>query len=234
MEKSKSEWVHCNNCAGKKRHELLHHEDIRWSEHIDKEFTIKGGDIYDLLKCCGCDRVTLRHKSWHSEDYDHETDRPYIDIQYYPPPSFRKPPKWLSDLLFVCEFEDTIEGLIREIYIALQNDATKLAVMGIRALIETVMIDKVGDNGSFGNNINVFHQEGYISTKQREVLESLLEAGHATIHRVYKPDKKDVRRLMDIAENIIETIYMNEYRAKSVAEKVPARMKSKKKEKMTL
>lgn len=228
MEEIKSEKIHCNNCGGKTRHELLHHEDITWSEDIDKDFTINSADSYDLLKCCGCNRVTLRHQSWHSEDLDPENGRPYVDVTYYPSPSFRKQPKWLSEFIFVCNFDDTIADLIREIYIAIQNDATRLAVMGIRALIENVMIDKIGDQGNFGNNLKAFCKEGYISSRQYEILESLLDAGHAAIHRAYKPEGKHVPHLMDITENIIETIYMNEYRIKSIEGKVPSRRQSNK------
>jgi hypothetical protein len=38
-------------------------------------------------------------------------------------------------------------SLLEEIYIATQNNLPRLAIMGIRALLEHIMIDKVTDQG---------------------------------------------------------------------------------------
>lgn len=67
---------------------------------------------------------------------------------------------------------------------ALQHDLPALAVMGIRALLEAVMISKAGDHGTFSENIAEFEKLGYVSKLQRARLETILEAGHATIHRL--------------------------------------------------
>ena len=223
------EWVHCNLCSGKKRHETLYHKEFSWSEDIDNRYTINGSDTYDLLKCCGCESVLFRKRSWFSEDYDPETGRPEISTKFYPPPTFRESPRWLSNFFPFNEIDENISDLIREIYIALQNEAPRIAVMGIRALLETIMIDKVGDQGTFGNNMQKFMKEGYISEKQKDVIDTVLEAGHASMHRSYKPTKNDVVPLMDITENIIETIYINESKIKGYKDKLPKRSKTNKK-----
>ena len=218
-------WIHCNNCSGQKNHELLFHKKISWSEDIDEDFTLYGEDIYDLFKCCGCDSVVFRHQSSNSENYDPVTGKSVIYTRYYPPPTFRNLPRWIKDFPFIDDIEDSIFGLMHEINVALQNDAPRLATMGIRALLEIIMIDKVGDKGSFSANLKAFQEEGYISKKQKEVIEPILEAAHATMHRAFKPDKKDVVQLMDVTESIIETIYINEDRVKSLAKKIPPRNK---------
>ena len=195
---------------------------------IDRDYYIYGSDVYDLFKCCGCDSVVLRHRSSSSEDIDPVTGAEEIYTRYYPPPTFRKLPSWINELFLLNESEDTISDLMHEINIALQNNAPRLATMGIRALLEMVMIDKVGDKGSFNANLKAFQDEGYISTKQKEVIEPVLEAGHATMHRAFKADKRDVVHLMDVTESIIETIYINESRVKRLAKKIPPRSKKNK------
>ncbi len=221
-------WEHCNHCSGKKKHEVLYHKEIKWSENLSEDFSIDGSNIYDLLQCLGCESVQLRHQSWFSEDCDPRTGRPEVTIRQYPPPTFRPSPSWLSDLL-LSNIDESIEGFILEIYIALQNNAPRLAVLGIRALLETIMIDKIGDQGTFVENVNVFEKEGFISKKQKEVLEPILEAGHAAMHRGYKPNKNEVARLMDVTENIIETIYVNEQRIKGLSDKIPPKKRRAKK-----
>jgi len=226
----KSAWHHCNVCGGRKRHWVLYDEKDRWDEDIDEGFHIEGEDKYTLFRCCGCENVSFQHSSWRSDGLNSDGE-PYTTILNYPPPSFRKQPRWLTDLMFATDFDDTIEDLIREIYIALQNAAPRLAVMGIRALLELAMIDKVGDQGSFSKNIKTFEEKGFVSLKQREILEQVLEAGHATMHRAFKPSKHIVGILMDITESVIEATYLNEFRAKGIVDKVPPRPKKDKREK---
>ena len=222
---TETERVHCNRCGGQRRHELLHKEEFEWEEDIGDGMIISGANIYELLKCRGCDHVVVRHKSWFSEDFDPDSGQPVVNTILYPPATYRKQPDWLTELLFVSLFDDSIQSLVEEIYIALQNDAPRLATMGIRALLEKIMIDKVGDKGNFRSNLDAFQGAGFISESQREVIEPVLDAGHATIHRGFKPNKKDVGLLMDITESVIESIYINAYRAKGFKEKIPPRKK---------
>jgi hypothetical protein len=85
------------------------------------------------------------------------------------------------------------------------------------------MIDKVGDCGTFKSNLDAFEQQGFVSQSQRTVLASVLEAGHATIHRAFSPSRQELVALIDITENVIESIYLNELRAAKIAGKVPPR-----------
>lgn len=85
------------------------------------------------------------------------------------------------------------------------------------------MIEKIGDNGSFKKNLNQFHEQGYISKIQKDVLEPILDAGHATIHRNFDPSSKDIEILVDVTESIIEAVYVNENKAKQIQKNVPPR-----------
>ena len=101
-----------------------------------------------------------------------------------------------------------------------------LATMGIRALIENIMIENIGDQGTFGKNLDKFEVEGFVSKIQKEAIKSVLEAGHATIHRNFKPTKENLTQLMDITENIVESIYINKINASKII--VPPRSKQSK------
>jgi DNA-binding PadR family transcriptional regulator len=116
-------------------------------------------------------------------------------------------------------------GLLSEIYTALQNDARRLAAMGVRSLIEHIMIAKVGDQGSFVRNLEKFETDGYVSPRQREQVEAILEAGHATTHRNFKPSRYDLITLVDIAESIVQTVYVHEDQVAALRKRVPPREK---------
>ncbi len=100
-----------------------------------------------------------------------------------------------------------------------------LASMGVRALLELVMIDKVGDMGSFKGSLAEFTKQGFVSAKQAEILETVLETGHATIHRSFRPDSADLDTCIDIAEGVLLSVYVHPDQAALLATRVPKREK---------
>src|SRR5258708_15116189 len=173
--------ANCNKWKGEKGHDGVDGEERTWEERYDEYSSIDGGDLYELLRCRGCANITLRHQSWFSEDEG-------VKTTYYPPAIARHPPKWLHDIKQPLDFNDSpIEELLTEIYTALQNNSRRLAAMGVRALLEHIMIDKVRDRGTFRGNIQAFHGAGYLSPKTRDNLEAILLVGHAAMHRGLNP-----------------------------------------------
>ena len=178
---------------------------------------MSGSDTYETLKCLGCENIRLRHTSSFSED-DEAT------INYFPPAIFRQQPAWFNELWRELSGEDDfVEKLLKEIYVALRNNLPSLAAMGVRSLIEKVMVSKTADKGTFAKNLDEFEQLGYVSRIQRERLEAILEAGHATIHRAFTPSTQDVITLVDLAEHIVETVYLHESKIKDLKKRVPPR-----------
>lgn len=214
--------AHCNDCGGEKNHRVLHTQKTTW-EDDDGMAGVHGGTTYEMLQCAGCDKVVLREREWCSED--HPQDEPRVN--FYPPSTFRPAPKWLTE--FYLEFppgQDLLHDLLKEVYVALQNDQPYLAAMGIRALLEQIMITKCGDQGTFKKNLDACEGKGLVSALQRERLETVLEVGHAAIHRGYKPSKEDLMTLVDLTEVIVQTIYLHGSKVEDLKKKIPARKKS--------
>lgn len=214
---------HCNRCGGEKNQSVLHSVRDDWSENIgtpEEPGPIQRGfEDYKLLRCRGCDSVSLRHESW-SNDYGPESY-----ISYYPSARSRNLPEWIEGeygLRFILS-QTFVPNLLRQIYSAYHAGSYALAAMGIRALVEQVMIDKVGDNGTFIANLSKFHDAGYLSSAQRNFLEVTLELGHAAIHRGYEPTAEDIRRSLDMTEPILETVYIHEGHAEHLQKSVPKR-----------
>lgn len=185
------------------------------------EVDVSGTDSYEMLKCCGCDRIKLRHTSTFSEA-DEE------NVSYFPPAIFRRRPDWFYQLPHERAVKDGfVRALLEEIYVALQNDLPTLATMGVRSLLEKIMISRIGDNGTFGKNLGEFEKSGHVSTLQRERLETILEVGHAAMHRVYTPKIKDVVMLLDITEHIVESVFLHDSKIDELKKRVPARVKGK-------
>jgi hypothetical protein len=176
-------------------------------------------DRYYFLACAGCDAVSMANV-WDTGDGEDQA-------RYYPSPISRKPPDWLFRLRFLFGNSETPLGeLLHEIYEAVQGKQHRLALMGIRAFFEQLMIAKVGDQGTFNRNLNKFLEEGFIAKIQLTAIEHILESGHAAIHRGYKPVEHDLNTALNIVEAITETIYFHEEEAKEVASRVSPRLKA--------
>src|SRR5690606_7633566 len=105
-----------------------------------------------------------------------------------------------------------------------QNDSRRLAVMGIRAALEVVMIDKVDDQGTIGKNVAAFLKAGYVPPVSHDLFRStLIEAGHAAMHRSYQPTQEHLEVLLDLTESLIATIYVHPNSAAKVQAKLPKR-----------
>lgn len=207
--------AHCNKCGGDRNHEVLHSEKSEWEDKVNP---VSGDDTYETLKCLGCDNIKLRHTSSCSAVDENI-------INYFPPAIFRRTPEWFDELWSELHLDyKFVEILLKEVYVALQNNLPSLAAMGIRSLIEKVMVSKTGDQGGFVNNLAAFEKLGYVSRIQRERLETILEAGHATIHRTFIPSTKDVITLVDLTEHIVETVYLHEAKVDELKKRVPPRL----------
>jgi hypothetical protein len=63
--------------------------------------------------------------------------------------------------------------------------------MGIRSLLEHLMITQVGDSGTFKGKLAKLRDQGLISLVQYDALNTLIHAGHAATHRFFNPTSKN-------------------------------------------
>lgn len=216
--------AHCNTCFGEKNHELLHVEESKETELMAEDIVFYSGESFELLKCGGCNSIKLRHNNWHSAECDDDGNY-VIHTTYFPPSVSRREPDWMS----FCLDPRTPEFLFREVYIALQNDCRRLAAMGVRSIIEYIMVEQIGgDYYSFEKNLENFQEGGFISVKQKEILETIIDAGNATTHRGFEPSAIDLSNLLEIAESLYETVYLHQSRADSLKKRIPPKQPRKK------
>jgi Domain of unknown function (DUF4145) len=216
---------HCNQCLGLKNHVIVHSEQTRWDEQIDENppVFIDGGDIWDLMRCLGCDAVRLKHRSWFSEATD-ESGNPAIEVEFFPPTITRQKPQWRRQFLPFSQYLNSLNGLSDEIYGALAAGSYRLATMGIRALAERVMIEQIGDKGRFVDTVQAFFEAGHVAPNQQEIFKNtLIEAGHAAMHRGFEPSADTVNTLLDIIEGVIHSIHYAPMLAAQVRKTIPSR-----------
>ena len=132
---------------------------------------------------------------------------PVVETSSAPPNDRRVPPFWLDEMRQRAKLDQFATIVLWQVYVAVNNGAFELAAMGIRAVWERLMIEQIGDRGSFAKNLEAFEQSGAITSKQRQALETVLDAGHAAIHRAFRPTEQDVFILLDVTEGLLQPLY---------------------------
>lgn len=104
--------------------------------------------------------------------------------------------------------DDVKQALIGEINIAMINNLTALPTIGLRTLIDIVMVEKIGDVGTFNKKLEQFEKNGFATKNQIQLLAKVLDAGNASAHRAYFPNKEDIRTCVDVVKHLLHGIYI--------------------------
>lgn len=209
--KKKEEWTHCNKCGDNTKHRIVavRVQDSS-GETSDPNIEVWSRTVYEMLECGGCESVILKRTSSFSEIDE-------IEETYFPPAVSRRLPAWHESL------SSDMQVLLKEIYTALHADSRSLAMMGTRALLDMLIVDKVGDRGTFPQKLDALLAEGVIGKKNRDFLEAALDAGSAASHRGHQPSETAVSHVMDILENLLQAVYVLESAADELKKTTPPR-----------
>jgi hypothetical protein len=201
--------VRCNRCGHETRHgqravyRRTREDDVEDFGRADEHETV------EILECLGCEQIIIRIT------FDHEA---YGNAEvFYPPLISRPAPRWKEKI------PTTIRAVLEEVYRALQSNSPRLATMGARTIVDLVIVDKIGDVGTFRQKLEALESQGFVGGKNREFLAAALEAGSAAAHRGLALDSGELNHVMDIVENLLEAVYVLEDAAATLRKKTPPR-----------
>jgi len=199
----------CNKCGKKTNHEILCSVS---KDGADGE--VSWSTEYGTLECGGCGEITFRKRYYFSEwDERAVGGKDNVEETLFPPRLFRQRPIWIGDL------PEPLRSVLDEVYIALQNHMRSLSTAGIRTVLDAILVDKVGDKGTFADKLKVFEQRSFVDETEYERLTIALETGHAAVHRGFVPDEDDLIVVMDILEPLIEKLYVLDKRNQEMLDK---------------
>ncbi len=100
------------------------------------------------------------------------------------------------------------KALVIEINSAMNSGLRALPAIGIRALIENIMVILLDDRGSFRKNLIALHENGHISEKEKTILEDVYDIGSAVMHRSYTPSQQTVKTCLEVIKQLMHKIYI--------------------------
>jgi hypothetical protein len=211
--------AHCNRCGNETKHDVVFERRQENSEIIDlyNGYEISWVTTYTMLECRGCEEVCLKQTSWNSEEEGES-------IVYYPPRVARRCPSWFEEL------HPDYRSLLSEIYAALYADSRRLAMMGLRTVIDLFMARKLQDSPRFAEGLKELVKQNYITTRSKEIIEAAVDAGHAAAHRMHNPSGDQLNVVIDIVENLVQFDLLSAS-AETLRETTPPRPPRKKEKK---
>jgi hypothetical protein len=216
--KAKTAELECHKCKVETNHKLV---ASHTKEGVDDEdgTTCQGpypwSTVLEVFQCQGCREFTIRRTE---NDIRHGC--PY-DVQFYPPRKVdrkRTPPPW-----WAVKLPDGMDALLAEVYVALETRSYRLAAMGLRTLLDDLMVDKVGDIGEYKVKVNKMVEGGYLSEVQRDVLNPTVDLGHAAIHRGHQPTGGQLDAALNIVEGMLHLFYVQSKAVGDLTAGVPPR-----------
>lgn len=184
----------CNACSQVTEHTIVHMRTYRvigtdGSKDETRSYTVH---------CLGCQEGSIRMESWHCAADGTEK---LIKVDFQPPRLWRREPTWLEELE---DREPDLKDLLVEVYSAVSDPQTRLLSMGVRAALDYVMnVILGGDAGTFEKKLDMMVDQGHLTKRQRDNLETVIDAASATSHRGYRPPRHLVEEMVVVMEGLI-------------------------------
>lgn len=96
-------------------------------------------------------------------------------------------------------------------------------LVGARTVVDMMILEKIGDVGTFKEKLVELEKEGFVSARNREALYAALEVGNAAAHRGHAATNSEVQDVMDIVETMLQAIYVFPELAQNLKANTPPR-----------
>ena len=128
-----------------------------------------------------------------------------VDAHPFPtrrPRSTNSRPDWFGKL------PTAVQEIMSEVYASIELNLRALPAMGIRAVIDIVCVDLIGDVGSFEQKVTMLRTRNLISDADRVHIMAAVDVGNASAHRGHVPDQEDVGTLLSVCERLVHGYYV--------------------------
>lgn len=204
--------VVCQYCDNQTNHIVCGSLEFSWgNEDID------GIDVYEIIRCLGCDNPSFRIGSSSTEDMDYD-DKGVI---YYPETEEIYPSRMmgrtaLEDMYFLPE---NVRVVYKETHAALCTKLKILAGVGIRILVESVCAEELAKGQNLKEKIYDLVKKGLLTKRNADVLQRTRFLGNRAAHEMKASSNAELDVAFDIVENLLETVYIIPKKAERLKDK---------------
>ena len=191
----------CVSCDRKTYHNILH-------TNVHSEFEYRMDTINEMLKCCGCHKISFRtivrdYESAYPIDVKAELWDVPEDITNYP--SILDGHKNLGNIW-------EVPAIVKDIYTqsvkAIKDQSNILAGIGLRATIEAICNDQSINGRTLEKRIDSLSKSGLISQKDAERLHAIRFLGNDAAHEIKPADARNLLIALQITDHLLLNIYI--------------------------
>lgn len=221
--------AHCPRCDGDRDCKLHGSVNVPfdWTDGTNRMF---GESEHKLLQCLGCKFVFYFRSTWDSEDWDnsyHPTTGeevityPRTVVTFPSPEKKSEKPDWVWN---IAKIDAKLSSVLNETYHAHEEGLFILASVGLRtALDRTTELLNIHPGHTLEEKVKKLLEEGYTGETEAKLLQVVVEAGSAAIHRAWSPSQTEFQALLITLEQFLYRTLISGKSALTVAEKIPPR-----------
>lgn len=191
--------LHCRECKCTTNHELTHVE--KWggfSENVGQF-----GGTYEIVQCLGCDAFGFRQTDWCSDDVNYETGDVAAHETLFP--DTRKEARKSAVPIHLLPLKP--RGVYQETLKAFNAGAHLLTAAGLRALVESICVERGTKGGNLQTKIDDLVALGALAKQQADFLHFHRALGNEAVHEIVAPPIAELVAALDIVESLMRTIY---------------------------
>ena len=215
---SKAIKARCDKCGGHLRnHQVILDHTESWPDDGGP----RGCDVYETVKCLGCETVRFRHYMLSEDERDPETGEPSpYHIAVYPEShEGRRRHASFGDPTADAIIPMNVFKIYRETVDCFNVNAKTLAGGGLRAIVEAICKDQGIKGANLEKKIDALVSKGLLAKPQADLLHEERYIGNAALHEMATPTKEDIEDGLTIMEGLINAIYVLPKRAERLRKK---------------
>lgn len=191
--------IFCHQCGKKTNYTIIAKKQIGSAKDDDYHW----GETHYFGQCAGCDAFLYAVESWSEDDWNPQTGETESTWKTYPRGVSERQP--ISD---EYDLPPKVRTIYREVIGAMNSQLSVLAGIGLRALIESICRDQGITEVNLEKLITGLATKGVLSKAQADILHTHRFLGNVAAHEITSASPRELVAALEIAENVLRTIYV--------------------------
>lgn len=194
---------YCNECGKETNYVILQEHKESYSD--DYQCMYK----YLIVQCSGCNDISFRYE-FHDIEAAYPTHDPYRGEEWHVPITISTYPKVKKHKMIEgSEFiPEVIYKAYKQTVDAYEAEASILAGIGFRAIIEAICSDQSVKEGNLQESIDKLLEKGILSKHDADLLHSIRFLGNDAAHEIKEPANGQLVTTLKIIEHLLESLYI--------------------------
>lgn len=212
-EESKTVWAVCPSCGPNRKADIIaEHSELEEMPGMSVSFS------WGILQCRGCELVFFITSNSDPDSFG--------EPQYYPKRPVREQPEWLKSSIFDFNSPSIWKERLIDFYGCMNARLLVPAAVAGRTVFDVATRElDIDPKLSFEKKLLELVNQGHISSKERDNLKALIEAGSAAAHRGWEPTLDELQMIAGILEAFIERTFVQKDLPEAMLARIPSRKK---------